>query len=146
MRLYIVVIQSGIRLSNKDRRSPRNRTAAGGPWRCTSVPYLWTTSTSSSKPTDFFFLLRETSRLEWHGTEPPADNGRPSFRTLEEVGEETFVEAIEKVSEGTHDREIREERQRLGAKRAPQDFFEDAQRVMHDSPWWRLAYAPSGNS
>jgi hypothetical protein len=91
-----------------------------------------------------FSLLRETSRLEWHGTEPPADSGRPSFRTLEEVGEETFVEAIEKASEGTHDREIREERQRLGAKRAAQDFFEDAQRVMHDSSWWRLAYAPSG--
>jgi RimJ/RimL family protein N-acetyltransferase len=66
------------------------------------------------------------------------------LRTLEEVGEDAFVEAMSIVSEGTLDREIRGERERLGAKRAAREFFEDAQRVEHDPTWWRLAYAQDG--
>jgi RimJ/RimL family protein N-acetyltransferase len=46
------------------------------------------------------------------------------------------------VSEGTLDREIREERERLGAHEAAREFFDDARRVEHDPSWWRLAYAP----
>jgi RimJ/RimL family protein N-acetyltransferase len=91
-----------------------------------------------------FSLRRETSRFEWRGTEPPTETGRLSFRALEEVGENPFVEAIATVSEGTLDREIRKESQRLGTQRAAQEFFEDAQRVTHDTSWWRLAYAPGG--
>ena len=48
------------------------------------------------------------------------------------------------VSEGTLDREIRGERERVGAYRAAREFFEDARRVKHDPAWWRLAYAPNG--
>ena len=66
------------------------------------------------------------------------------MRTLEEVGEDAFVEAMSIVSEGTLDREIRGERERLGAKRAAREFFEDAHRVEHDPTWWRLAYAQDG--
>ena len=91
-----------------------------------------------------FSLRRETSRFERCETETPAGRGRLTFRTLDEVGENPFVEAIATVSEGTLDREIREEGQRLGAERAAREFFEDAQRVTHDTAWWRLAYAPNG--
>ena len=91
-----------------------------------------------------FYLRRETGRYEWRGIEPPTEPGRLSFHALEEVGEESFVEAMERVSEGTLDREIRGERQRLGTKRAAQEFFDDASRVQHDASWWRLAYAPNG--
>jgi GNAT superfamily N-acetyltransferase/RimJ/RimL family protein N-acetyltransferase len=91
-----------------------------------------------------FSLRRETSRFEWRGTEPPGSAGGSTFRTLEEVGENAFVAAIEKASEGTLDREIGQERERRGAKRAAQEFFEDAQRVTYDPSWWRLAYAPNG--
>ena len=59
------------------------------------------------------------------------------------MGEDAFVDAMRKVSEGTLDREIGEERQRLGVKRAAQEFFDDAQRVDHDPSWWRLAYEPN---
>ncbi len=45
-----------------------------------------------------------------------------------------------KVSEGTLDREIREERERLGPQGAARKFFEDARRVKHEPSWWRLAY------
>jgi predicted N-acetyltransferase YhbS len=89
-----------------------------------------------------FAFRRETWRFEWRGGDPPAVTGRLSFRTLEEVGEDAFGEAMRIVSEGTLDREIRGERERLGAKRAAQEFFEDARRVEHDPAWWRLAYTP----
>jgi len=91
-----------------------------------------------------FSLRRETSRFERRGTEPPTEPGRLMFRTLEEVGKEAFIEAIVRVSEGTLDREIRAEREKLGTRRAAQEFFDDASRVQHDSAWWRLAYAPNG--
>jgi RimJ/RimL family protein N-acetyltransferase len=91
-----------------------------------------------------FGFRRETGRFEWRGEEPPAEPGRLSFRTLEEVGEDAFVDAMRRVSEGTSDREIREERERLGPQRAAREFFGDARRVKHDPSWWRLAYAPEG--
>jgi RimJ/RimL family protein N-acetyltransferase len=91
-----------------------------------------------------FYLRRETGRYEWRETEPPTEPGRLSFLALEEVGEEIFIEAMEKVSEGTLDREIRAEREKLGTKRAAQEFFDDAGRVQHDTSWWHLAYAPNG--
>jgi len=91
-----------------------------------------------------FSLRRETSRFERREPEPPAGGGRLTFRTLAEVGENPFVEAIATVSEGTLDREIREEGQRLGAQQAAREFFEDAQRVTDDTSWWRLAFAPNG--
>jgi RimJ/RimL family protein N-acetyltransferase len=91
-----------------------------------------------------FSLRRKTSRFERRGNEPPTEPGRLMFRTLEEVGKETFIEAMERVSEGTLDREIRAEREKLGTKRAAQEFFDDASRVQHDTSWWRLAYEPNG--
>jgi RimJ/RimL family protein N-acetyltransferase len=87
-----------------------------------------------------FAFRRETGRFEWRGGEPPAVPGRLSFRPLEEVGEDAFVEAMSIVSEGTLDREIQSERERLGAERAAREFFEDARRVEHEPSWWRLAY------
>ena len=87
-----------------------------------------------------FAFRRETGRFEWRGGEPPANSGRVSFRTLEEVGEDAFVETMRMVSEGTLDREIQGERERLGAERAAREFFEDARRVGHEPYWWRLAY------
>jgi RimJ/RimL family protein N-acetyltransferase/predicted N-acetyltransferase YhbS len=89
-----------------------------------------------------FAFRRETGRFEWRGGESPAVPGRLSFRTLEEVGEDVFVEAMRMVSEGTLDREIQGERERLGAQKAAREFFEDARRVEHDPAWWRLAYTP----
>lgn len=87
-----------------------------------------------------FTLRRETDRFEWRGVEPPVEPGRLSFRTLEEVGEEAFVGAIAKVSEGTLDRADREERERLGPEVAAREFFDDAESVGHEPSWWRLAY------
>ena len=91
-----------------------------------------------------FSLRRETSRFERRGGEPSRVPERLSFRTLPQVGEEAFVDAMRKVSEGTHDREILAEIEKLGAESAAREFLDDAQRVQHDPTWWRLAYAPNG--
>ena len=93
-----------------------------------------------------FAFRRETGRFEWRGEEPNAEPpGRLSFRTLEEIGDEAFVDAMRRISEGTLDHEIREERERLGPQGAAREFFEDARRVKHDPSWWRLAYSrPEG--
>ena len=53
-----------------------------------------------------FVLRRETVRFEWRGgplpTLPKGDkaSGRLEFRALEEVGEEAFVDAVSRVTEG----------------------------------------------
>ena len=87
-----------------------------------------------------FALTRETNRFQWRGEGPPAASGRLSVHALEEVGEDAFVDAMRRVSEGTLDREIRDERESLGSQGAACDFFEDARRVKHGPSWWRLAY------
>jgi RimJ/RimL family protein N-acetyltransferase len=93
-----------------------------------------------------FAFRRETGRFEWRGGKPNTEPGRLSFLTLEEVGDEAFVDAMRRVSEGTLDREIREEREKLGPREAAREFFEDAQRVKHERSWWRLAYSkPEGD-
>jgi RimJ/RimL family protein N-acetyltransferase len=93
-----------------------------------------------------FAFRRETGRFEWRGGDSPVIPGRLSFCDLEEVGEDTFVDAMRRVSEGTLDREIREERERFGTEKAAREFFEDARRVKHDPSWWRLAYSrPEGD-
>jgi ribosomal protein S18 acetylase RimI-like enzyme len=92
-----------------------------------------------------FYLRREAGRYERRDTKPPAaESGRLSYLIMEEVGEEKFIEAMERVSEGTLDQEIRAEREKLGRKRAAREFFDDASSVQHDASWWRLAYAPNG--
>ena len=92
-----------------------------------------------------FVLRRETDRFEWRGKERPSTSGRLSYSTLEEVGEQAFIEAMRRVSEGTLDREIRGESERLGPQEAAREFFEDASRVKHEPSWWQLAYTPEGS-
>jgi ribosomal protein S18 acetylase RimI-like enzyme len=92
-----------------------------------------------------FALRRETSRFEWRRENGlPAVARRLDFRTLDEVGEEAFVGAIERVSEGTLDREIQDERDELGPAEAARQFFELERKLEYDPAWCRLAYAPDG--
>ena len=91
-----------------------------------------------------FYRRRETGRYELADAELPASPGRLSYRGLEEVGEDRFIEAMQQVSEGTLDQEILAERERLGRNKAAREFFDDARSVQHEASWWRLAYAPNG--
>jgi len=70
--------------------------------------------------------------------------GRLTYRALDEVGDEAFIEAMSEVSEGTLDREIQDARERLGPDGEARAFFDDAREVSHDSSWWQLAYTLEG--
>ena len=91
-----------------------------------------------------FSLKRETLRFEWRGKQPPTVPERLTYCALDEVGDEAFIEAMSKVSEGTLDREIQDARERMGPDRQAREFFEDARGVSHDSSWWKLAYTLEG--
>lgn len=92
-----------------------------------------------------FVLRRETSRFEWRRENGALPVARPlDFRTLDEVGEAEFVGAIERVSEGTLDREIQDERDELGPAEAAREFFELERKLEYEASWCRLAYAADG--
>ena len=92
-----------------------------------------------------FVLRRETTRFEWREQAGlPDASRRLDFRTLDEVGEEAFVGAIERVSEGTLDREIQAERDEHGPPEAARLFFELERKLEYDPAWCELAHAPDG--
>lgn len=92
-----------------------------------------------------FVLQRETLRWECQvGETARAASTRLTFRPLEDVGEAAFCEAIERGSEGTHDRLIRQEREHAGPAQAAKDMFEDMQHLGYAPGWWQLAYNQTG--
>jgi ribosomal protein S18 acetylase RimI-like enzyme len=89
-------------------------------------------------------LLRDG--LRWRYSASPEAMPRPSlaFRSLPEVGEDAFVEAIASTYEGTRDSWLSrnvEERGLLGAARAD---YTDYQGMDYLPDWWELAYAEDG--
>jgi ribosomal protein S18 acetylase RimI-like enzyme len=86
---------------------------------------------------------RETVRFEWRQGTVPEAPGRLEFRALEEVGEEGFVDAVARVTEGTLDRDMQKERERQGPWKAAWEFFEEEQAMDYEPGWWELAYAKS---
>jgi RimJ/RimL family protein N-acetyltransferase len=92
-----------------------------------------------------FALKRETVRFEWPVGPLPEASGRLVFRALEDVGEEAFVDAVARVTEGTLDRDMREERAKQGPREAAREFFEEEQDMEYESGWWELAYEPEGD-
>ena len=92
-------------------------------------------------------LLRDG--LRWTYSGGAASREKPSvqslaFRTVSEVGEDAFVEAIAATYHGTRDSWISrniEERGTLGAAKA--DFL-DYQGLEHQPQWWELAYTDDG--
>jgi len=92
-----------------------------------------------------FSLKRETIRFEWRsGGTSLSVPGRLAFRSLEEVGEAAFVDAVVRVSEGTLDREIRSEREEYGPEKAGRELFDMESNLEHDPSWWHLAYTSEG--
>ncbi len=91
-------------------------------------------------------LLRDG--LRWrHGrsaSRGSSTSGSLRFRSLPEVGEHQFVEAIAATYEGTRDAWINrtiDERGAMGAARAD---FVDYQGMDHLPEWWELAYTEDG--
>lgn len=93
-----------------------------------------------------FSLLRETHRFEWQETQTQiALSQRLVFRTLEDVGEEAFINTIMRVSENSLDRILQQETEKLGLEQYAKEKFKTLKAFKYKSKWWQLAYTQSGS-
>ncbi len=91
-----------------------------------------------------FEFARETRRFEWLQTEI-IPSQRLVFRSLDDVGEAVFVEAMMRVSENTLDRLLQQEIETLGLAESAIEQFQLLQAFKYKSTWWQLAYNQTGD-
>jgi ribosomal protein S18 acetylase RimI-like enzyme len=91
-------------------------------------------------------LLRDGLRWNYAGSSPEDGREPPSlaFRSLPEVGDEAFVEAIASTYEGTRDSWISSSIEEHGALAAARTDFRDYQGLDYLPGWWELAYTEGG--
>lgn len=91
-------------------------------------------------------LLRDGLRWRYLQTSPNAV-ADPSlqFRSLSDVGDDAFVEAIAATFEGTRDSWITRNVNEQGRLPAARSDFGDYQDMDHRPAWWELAYAGDGS-
>lgn len=70
-------------------------------------------------------------------------SSRLLFRSLEDVGEAAFLDALERGTAGTLDRRLRQERDQVGAAQQAKDLMTLLQHFGHAPGWWQLAYTPT---
>jgi RimJ/RimL family protein N-acetyltransferase len=86
-------------------------------------------------------LLQEKHAYLWRPTEPVTVPERLIYRTLAQVGESAYVQAIRQVTTGTLDREIQA---MGGAKAARQLFVILKEDTFFEPEWLQLAYDSEG--
>jgi ribosomal protein S18 acetylase RimI-like enzyme len=94
-----------------------------------------------------FRLTLERERFEWTSDCPvPAAPRRLMFRNLLDVGDDAFVAALARISEGTLDHYTRARRDEIGALAAAREHFTDEQRYQkrYEPVWWQLGYTREG--
>lgn len=72
-------------------------------------------------------------------------SGRLILKTLSEVGQEKFVEAIRTVTEGTLDSYDELDVMKLGRDMAARNCFDSLKDIHCNEDWWKLAYEPNGD-
>ncbi|MBD2777487.1 GNAT family N-acetyltransferase [Iningainema tapete] len=93
-----------------------------------------------------FSLLRETHRFEWQETQTQiALSQRLVFRTLEDVGEDVFINTLMRVSENSLDRILQQETEKLGLERYAVEKFKTLKAFKYKPTWWQLAYTQDGS-
>lgn len=94
-----------------------------------------------------FQLRREGDRWEWT---PDAPRGsatarqRLVYRHVGDVGDEAFIDAIRRVTEGTLDCALQDDIERFGPESAARRYFDDARTLRYIPEWWNLAYTKEG--
>lgn len=92
-----------------------------------------------------FKLERETYRFELNtANHPVAFPTGLIFKSLSEVGEDAFIDALARVSAQSLDQRTRQDREMMGAEAEARMTFEDLAQMEYDPAWWQLAYAPDG--
>lgn len=67
-------------------------------------------------------------------------NRKLIYKSLKEVGEDAFIEAIELVSEKTLDVEDEINIKKIGAKNAAMEYYQILKEIDYNEDWWLLAY------
>lgn len=89
--------------------------------------------------------VQEKRRFTWKSTTPlPEYSDRLTYRTLAEMGDEAYIEAIRRATDGSFDRLDMIERERLGADAHARTYFQLLREGYLSQPeWWVLAYTPA---
>lgn len=91
-----------------------------------------------------FQITQEKKTYECEIKESLGFEKRLTFKTLEDLGEESFISAIEHVSNKTLDRDDLESIEINGSKKAAEMYFEILKEMDYNPKWWRLAYDAQG--
>lgn len=92
-----------------------------------------------------FTQERTTRRFELPADVPRArPTTRLTFRSISEMGEPAFLDAIARVTEGTLDQLLASDREQLGRAEAAHKLFEILRGMEYDPAWWQLAYTRTG--
>ena len=85
---------------------------------------------------------RDKVAFQWYTTDPLlAINSRLQFRTLTDVGEGAFIDAIQKVTEGTLDRSLQQALLKAPPQVQAKGLFDECQKEFFSQPeWWQLAF------
>jgi RimJ/RimL family protein N-acetyltransferase len=88
-----------------------------------------------------FNVARDAQRWEWPPSHAlPQESGRLTFRTLDDVGEDAFRDAIARVSDGTLDERLQEMRKRLGRDGDAAEHFRLLTGLRYDPAWFQLGF------
>ena len=91
-----------------------------------------------------FRIMQEKESFEANQVRYVETSNRLHYKTLQEVGEEMFIGAIEMVTEGTLDREDLTGIMFYGSKQAANLYFELLKEIDFNETWWRMAYDAEG--
>jgi RimJ/RimL family protein N-acetyltransferase len=79
--------------------------------------------------------------LRWLLASPQdADGGPLTFRTIAEVGDDVFIDAIAATFEGTPDAELTLDVEQHGARDAARRYLDDHKALEHRPEWFELGY------
>jgi ribosomal protein S18 acetylase RimI-like enzyme len=85
-------------------------------------------------------LLRDGLRWLLSSPRAEAQDGPLSFRTIAEVGEEAFVDAIAATFAGTADNELTRDIEERGVREAARQYLEDHESLEYRAEWFELGY------
>ena len=89
-----------------------------------------------------FKVTQEKKSFIWEeGNIVNKPSGRLTFKGLEDMDSEEFIDAIEKVTEGTLDSDDLECVEEFGSKEAATKYFNQLKEIDFNEKWWKLAYA-----
>ncbi|BCN31816.1 GNAT family N-acetyltransferase [Anaeromicropila herbilytica] len=104
-----------------------------------TTPELFETFQSIFK-THGFQIVQEKKSFETNQVNNIDKAKKFEYKTLKEVGEKVFIEAIESVTEGTLDREDVMSIKLHGSRKAATLYFELLKEIDFNETWWRIAY------